>query len=89
MAKKITTSYSLSKDLYDDVKAYKEENGLSTNSQALERMLLERKFMLKGVVLTATPSQKSKPVTKVTKPKENKDNTFKKTISNIYDSMKD
>lgn len=87
--KKITSSYSLPPDLYEEIEKYRVNNRLSSKSQALERMLLERKFMLEGVgsrtevVVTEAP----KPVE--TKPKKKKESKIKSTITNIMDNMPD
>lgn len=88
--KKKTSSYCLSPDLCDDIEQYRIENRLATKSQALERMLLERRFMLQGMGGTYRKEEpvsvdvhKSNP-----KPKK-KESKIKKNIIDIMDNMPD
>lgn len=87
--KKITSSYSLPPDLYEEIEKYRVNNRLSSKSQALERMLLERKFMLEGVGsrTEVVVTRETKPVE--IKPKKKKESKIKSTITNIMDNMPD
>ena len=88
--KKKTSSYSLSQDIYDEIEEYRIENRIATKSQALERMLLERRFMLQQGVgyRNEAPcvTEASKPT--VTKPKK-KESKIRNTINDIMDNMPD
>lgn len=85
--RKKATSYCLSQDILDEIEQYRIENRIATKSQALERMLLERRFMLQGM---GVGLGNEKPVvTKVTKPVTKPKKSIRKTIDDIMDNMPD
>lgn len=88
--KKKTSSYSLSQDIYDEIEEYRIENRIATKSQALERMLLERRFMLQQGVgyRNEAPCVAEAPKPTVTKPKK-KESKIRNTINDIMNNMPD
>ena len=88
--KKKTSSYSLSQDIYDEIEEYRIENRIATKSQALERMLLERRFMLQQGVgyRNEVPCVTEAPKPTATKPKK-KESKIRNTINDIMDNMPD
>lgn len=82
---KKTTSFHLEEDILNEIEAYKKEYNLSSRNVALERMLLERRF------LRVAPIQKEvAPVPAEVKVKEEKKNSIlKKSINKAFDDMAD
>ena len=77
MAKKIQRSFYLEKDVFNYIKSYQEEYGLSSISVALERIIF-------SIMLGNNIQIKSKE-----NAIEKKDKTLPKSIANIRSSMKD
>ena len=82
---KKTTSFHLEEDILNEIEAYKKEYNLSSRNVALERMLLERRFLINA------PIQKEVSVAPVeVKVKEEKKNSIlKKSINKSFDDMAD
>ena len=81
---KKTTSFHLEEDILNEIEAYKKEYNLSSRNVALERMLLERRFLLNS------PIQKEVAVPVEVKVKEEKKNSIlKKSINKSFDDMAD
>lgn len=82
---KKTTSFHLEEDILNEIEAYKKEYNLSSRNVALERMLLERRF------LRIAPIQKEVAAVPVeVKVKEEKKNSIlKKSINKAFDDMAD
>lgn len=82
---KKTTSFHLEEDILNEIEAYKKEYNLSSRNVALERMLLERRF------LRIAPIQKEvATVPAEVKVKEEKKNSIlKKSINKAFDDMAD
>ena len=77
---KKTTSFHLEEDILNEIESYKKEYNLSSRNVALERMLLERRFLINS------PIQKEVEV----KVKEEKKNSIlKKSINKSFDDMAD
>ena len=47
---KKTTSFHLEEDILNEIEAYKKEYNLSSRNVALERMLLERRFLINAPI---------------------------------------
>ena len=47
---KKTTSFHLEEDILNEIEAYKKEYNLSSRNVALERMLLERRFLINSPI---------------------------------------
>lgn len=82
---KKTTSFHLEEDILNEIEAYKKEYNLSSRNVALERMLLERRF------LRVAPIQKEVATVQAeVKVKEEKKNSIlKKSINKAFDDMAD
>ena len=82
---KKTTSFHLEEDILNEIESYKKEYNLSSRNVALERMLLERRFLINA------PIQKEVAVAPVeVKVKEEKKNSIlKKSINKAFDDMAD
>jgi hypothetical protein len=81
---KKTTSFHLEEDILNEIEAYKKEYNLSSRNVALERMLLERRFLINS------PIQKEVAVPVEVKVKEEKKNSIlKKSINKSFDDMAD
>ena len=81
---KKTTSFHLEDDILNEIEAYKKEYNLSSRNVALERMLLERRFLINS------PIQKEVAVPVEVKVKEEKKNSIlKKSINKSFDDMAD
>ena len=81
---KKTTSFHLEEDILNEIEAYKKEYNLSSRNVALERMLLERRFLINS------PIQKEVAVPVEVKVKEeNKNSILKKSINKSFDDMAD
>lgn len=81
---KKTTSFYLEEDILNEIEAYKKEYNLSSRNVALERMLLERRFLINS------PIQKEVAVPVEVKVKEEKKNSIlKKSINKSFDDMAD
>lgn len=81
---KKTTSFHLEEDILNEIEAYKKEYNLSSRNVALERMLLERRFLINS------PIQKEVAVPVEVKVKEEKKNyILKKSINKSFDDMAD
>lgn len=81
---KKTTSFHLEEDILNEIEAYKKEYNLSSRNVALERMLLERRFLINS------PMQKEVAVPVEVKVKEEKKNSIlKKSINKSFDDMAD
>lgn len=81
---KKTTSFHLEEDILNEIEAYKKEYNLSSRNVALERMLLERRFLINS------PIQKEVAVPVEVKVKEEKKNSIlKKSINKSFDDMGD
>ena len=81
---KKTTSFHLEEDILNEIESYKKEYNLSSRNVALERMLLERRFLINS------PIQKEVAVPVEVKVKEEKKNSIlKKSINKSYDDMAD
>lgn len=81
---KKTTSFHLEEDILNEIEAYKKEYNLSSRNVALERMLLERRFLINA------PIQKEVAVPVEVKVKEEKKNSIlKKSINKSFDDMAD
>lgn len=81
---KKTTSFHLEEDILNEIEAYKKEYNLSSRNVALERMLLERRFLINS------PIQKEVAVPVEVKVKEEKKNSIlKKSINKAFDDMAD
>lgn len=81
---KKTTSFHLEEDILNEIEAYKKEYNLSSRNVALERMLLERRFLINS------PIQKEVAVPVEIKVKEEKKNSIlKKSINKSFDDMAD
>ena len=79
---KKTTSFHLEEDILNEIEAYKKEYNLSSRNVALERMLLERRFLINS------PIQKEVAVPVEVKVKEEKKNSIlKKSINKSFDDM--
>ena len=77
MAKKVQRSFYLETDVFNYIKSYQEEYGLSSISVALERIIF-------SIMLGNNIQIKSKE-----NAIEKKDKTLPKSIANIKNSMKD
>lgn len=81
---KKTTSFHLEEDILNEIETYKKEYNLSSRNVALERMLLERRFLINS------PIQKEVAVPVEVKVKEEKKNSIlKKSINKSFDDMAD
>ena len=81
---KKTTSFHLEEDILNEIESYKKEYNLSSRNVALERMLLERRFLINS------PIQKEVAVPVEVKVKEEKKNSIlKKSINKSFDDMTD
>ncbi|MFR1823880.1 MAG: hypothetical protein ACLSXJ_10985 [Clostridium saudiense] len=81
---KKTTSFHLEEDILNEIESYKKEYNLSSRNVALERMLLERRFLINS------PIQKEVAVPVEVKVKEEKKNSIlKKSINKSFDDMAD
>ena len=81
---KKTTSFHLEEDILNEIEAYKKEYNLSSRNVALERMLLERRFLINS------PIQKEVAVPVEVKVKEEKKNSIlKNSINKSIDDMAD
>ena len=69
---KKTTSFHLEEDILNEIESYKKEYNLSSRNVALERMLLERRFLINS------PIQKEVAVPVEVKVKEEKKNSILK-----------
>ena len=79
---KKTTSFHLEEDILNEIETYKKEYNLSSRNVALERMLLERRFLINA------PIQKEVAVPVEVKVKEEKKNSIlKKSINKSFDDM--
>ena len=47
---KKTTSFHLEEDILNEIESYKKEYNLSSRNVALERMLLERRFLINSPI---------------------------------------
>ena len=78
------TSFHLEEDILNEIESYKKEYNLSSRNVALERMLLERRFLINS------PIQKEVAVPVEVKVKEEKKNSIlKKSINKSFDDMAD
>ena len=79
-----TTSFHLEEDILNEIEAYKKEYNLSSRNVDLERMLLERRFLINS------PIQKEVAVPVEVKVKEEKKNSIlQKSINKSFDDMAD
>ena len=90
------TSY-ISPDLDDLIQDYMDDNNISTKSQALERMLIEFKYMknevtfLRGIMSGGGFQQNTPYMSSQNAPKKplNKSDKVKDSITDIYSNMPD
>lgn len=81
---KKTTSFHLEEDILNEITAYQKQYNLSSRNVALERMLLERRF------LRVSSIQKEVVTVPKIKVKEEKENSIlKKSINKAFDDMID
>ena len=82
---KKTTSFHLEEDILNEIEAYKRQYNLSSRNVALERMLLERRFLINA------PIQKEVAVVpaEVKGKEEKKNSILKKSINKSFDDMAD
>ena len=85
---KKTTSFHLEEDILNEIEAYKKEYNLSSRNVALERMLLERRFLINSPIqkeVSVAPVEvKAKEVKE-----EKKNSILKKSINKSFDDMAD
>lgn len=84
---KKTTSFHLEEDILNEITAYQKQYNLSSRNIALERMLLERRFLLTAPV---TGVQAGNTIGKAEEVKEepNKYKMIGKSIDSSFDTMK-
>ena len=81
---KKTTSFHLEEDILNEIESYKKEYNLSSRNVALERMLLERRFLINSPIQTEV----AVPV-EVKVKEEKKNSILKKSINKSFDDMAD
>ena len=84
---KKTTSFHLEQDILSEIEEYKKVHNLSSRNIALERMLLERRFLINMPTIKNTDAA-TIPV-KAEKKEEKKNSILKKSINKAFDDMAD
>ena len=68
---KKTTSFHLEEDILNEIEEYKKEHNLSSRNIALERMLLERRFLVRMPIAAQSVAQIEAAPVKLEKNEEN------------------
>lgn len=82
---KKTTSFHLEEDILNEIEEYKREYNLSSRNIALERMLLERRFLMKMPIAAQTGTA---PI-KIEKKEERKKTFIGSSVENSFNNMPD
>lgn len=85
---KKTTSFHLEEDILNEITAYQKQYNLSSRNVALERMLLERRFLLTAPVTGIQADSNTINVEQIKEePKQNK--MIGKSMDSSFDGMQD
>lgn len=82
---KKTTSFHLEEDILNEITEYQKEHNLSSRNIALERMLLERRFLIR---MSISPQVGAAPV-KAEKKEEKKKTFIGSSVENSFNNMPD
>ena len=84
---KKTTSFHLEQDILSEIEEYKKVHNLSSRNIALERMLLERRFLINMPTIKNTDAATT-PV-KAEKKEEKKKTFIGSSVENSFNTMPD
>lgn len=85
---KKTTSFHLEEDILNEITAYQKQYNLSSRNVALERMLLERRFLLTAPVTGIQADSNTISKAEEVKEEPNKYKMIGKSIDSSFDTMK-
>ena len=86
---KKTTSFHLEEDILNEIEEYKKEHNLSSRNIALERMLLERRFLVRMPIAAQSVAQIEAAPVKLEKNEENKKTFIGSSAENSFNTMPD
>lgn len=86
---KKTTSFHLEEDILNEIEEYKKEHNLSSRNIALERMLLERRFLVRMPIAAQSVAQIEAAPVKLEKNEEKKKTFIGSSAENSFNTMPD
>lgn len=86
---KKTTSFHLEEDILNEITAYQKQYNLSSRNVALERMLLERRFLLTAPVTGIQADSNTINVEQVKEEQPRQYERIGKSIDSSFDTMQE
>lgn len=86
---KKTTSFHLEEDILNEITAYQKQYNLSSRNVALERMLLERRFLLTAPVTGIQADSNTINVEQVKEEQPKQHKMIGKSMDSSFDGMQD
>lgn len=86
---KKTTSFHLEEDILNEIEEYKKEHNLSSRNIALERMLLERRFLVRMPIAAQSVAQIEAAPVKLEKNEKKKKTFIGSSAENSFNTMPD